>query len=76
MNDQYLFHHTCFEKEHFLKELIVMNDHQIDFQTIDHSSRIQFKAPASGHFEMEILIQETDFDRANDILESLNTYGN
>lgn len=75
-SETYLFHHSCFDREQYLKELNLFAEHEIKFQVNDHSGPIQFKSPACGYFEAEILIQESDFDRANDLLEGLNTYGN
>lgn len=48
--------------------MIVLSDNSIDYKTIDKSSKIQFRAPLSGYFEVEIHIHENDIEKANQLL--------
>lgn len=72
MDKKYIFHSSCFDKELMRKQLIILNDNSIDYRTIDKSSLAQFRAPLSGHFEVEIHISETHFDKATELLIGLN----
>ncbi len=71
MDKKYIFHSSCFDKELMRKQLIILNENAIDYTTVDKSSLAQFRAPLSGHFEVEIYISETHFDKASKLLLGL-----
>ncbi len=72
MDNKYIFHSSCFEKELMRRCLIILNANSIDFKTIDKSTLPHFRAPLSGYFEIEIHINENDFERANKLLQEIN----
>lgn len=72
MDKKYVFHSSCYDKELLLNQVFVLNENSIDFQTDDKSGKVQFRAPLSGYFEVEIHISEHDFERANELLSAFN----
>ena len=71
MDNKYVFHSSCFDKEFFRKSLIILNENSIDYKTIEKSTKTQFRAPLSGYFEVEIHINENDFEKASELLNEI-----
>jgi len=72
MDKKYVFHSSCYDKELLLKRIILLNDNTIDFKTIEKSGKTQFRAPLSGYFEVEIHIIEDDFEKASELLSTID----
>ena len=68
MEKKYFFHSSCFDKDLFQKQLIILNDHGIDYKIINVKSKSQFRAPLSSYFEAEIHVLESDFAKAEKFL--------
>ena len=68
MKSNYIFHHSCYDKEILRRQIIVLNDNQVDFKIINKDMKAQFRAPLSGYFEAELHISEQDFDKADKLL--------
>jgi hypothetical protein len=71
MDSKYVFHSSCFDKELFRKSLIILNENSIDYKIIEKSTKTQFRAPLSGHFEIEIHINKNDFEKASELLNEI-----
>ena len=71
MNKSYIFHSTCFDKEELNRKLILLKDNYIDFEIKNNTSSGSFKAPLSVVIEVDILIEENDFEKADEILKSI-----
>lgn len=67
----YIYHHTCFEKELLRKQMLLLNENSIDFKVIDRGITTRHRAPLSGYFSAEIHVIYKDFDTANKLLRSL-----
>ncbi len=72
MNNKYIFHSSCFDKELFRKQIIILNENTIKYKIIEISGKSQFRALLSGYFEVEIHILEKDFEKVNELLNSIN----
>lgn len=71
MATKYIFHSTCYDRELFRKEEICLNDNGIDYQVEVKESRKQARAPLAGYFEVEILVSEKDFEKADRLLKDI-----
>jgi hypothetical protein len=68
---KYIFHSACFDKELFRRQVMILNDHSIDFQIVDKSNAPSARAPLSSFFEAEIHVLENDFEIADRLLKSI-----
>ncbi|MFY9150483.1 MAG: hypothetical protein WAO52_00575 [Prolixibacteraceae bacterium] len=71
MTKNYIFHSTCFDNEDLRRKMIVLTDHSIDYKVVEKYSKIQFRAPLSGYFEVEIHISEHDFEQADQLMKQV-----
>jgi hypothetical protein len=72
MKKNYIFHSACFDKELFRRHAIALNENSIDYQTNNKSNPSSARAPLSTYFEVEIYISEADFEKADQILKTIN----
>jgi len=68
---KYIFHSVCFDKELFRRQVMILNDHSIDFQIVDKSNATSARAPLSSFFEAEINVSENDFEIADRLLKTI-----
>ena len=73
MKKHYIFYNTCYDRETFRKQTIVLDDHQIDYKIINKYNKSQFRAPLSVGFEAEIHILDDDFTKADLYLKGIDT---
>ena len=69
MKEKYVFHSSCFDKELCRKQILLLNENNIDFNTVVNENKFHFRAPLSGYFETEIYISRDDFDKADKLLK-------
>ncbi len=72
MKKHYIFYNTCYDRETFRKQTIVLDDHNIDYKVINKYNRSHFRAPLSGMFEAEIHILDDDFAKADLYLQGID----
>lgn len=72
MKKNYIFYSACFDKELFRRQAIALNENSIDYQTNNKSNPSSARAPLSTYFEVEIYISEADFEKADQILKTIN----
>ena len=71
MDNRYVFHSTCFDKELFRREIILLDDNNIDYKVTNKAYKSQARAPLSGYFESDLLILERDFEKAEKLLAEM-----
>ena len=71
MKKKYFFQSTCFDKELFRRQLIILNENSIDYQVVNKSNKTSVRAPLSSYFEAELLVTENDFEKAEQLLSQL-----
>ena len=65
MDRKSIFYATVFNRELFRQQMILLNDHSIDYKVIDRSSGSDFRNLLRGYFETELHIAEVDYDRVD-----------
>ena len=71
MEQQYIFHNTCFERELLRKQRIVLNDNGIDYKVDIKEDVRNARVPQIGYFEAEIYIHKNEFEKADPLLKAL-----
>lgn len=71
MKKNYIFHSSCFDKELFRKQLIILNENSIDYQVVNKSNAPSARAPLSSFFEAELFVAEIDFEKAEQLLSQI-----
>ena len=70
MEKKYIFHSSCFDKDLFQKQLIILNENDIDYKVVNIKSKSPIRAPISGYFEAELHLLEHDFKKADKLLST------
>jgi hypothetical protein len=71
MNKNFIFHSTCFNQVELRKKLIILKDNSIDFRIENHTGMGSFKAPLSVVSFVDILVEENNFQKADELLKSI-----
>jgi hypothetical protein len=71
MDQKYIFHNTCYDRELLRKEEICLDENGIDYQVEIREGWRQARAPLADNFEAEVSIHEKDFARADPLLKDI-----
>ena len=66
--NNYIYHSTIYEKAIFRELLVLLDENSIDYKVFQKSNDGQFRAPLSAYFEAEIHVAESDFERADKLI--------
>lgn len=72
MLPKYIYHSTCYDKELFRTQALLLKENGLDFKIEAKETRIQSRAPLGGYFEVELFVEEKDFEKADLLLSNLN----
>lgn len=71
MVKNYIFRSTCYDRELFRRLAIALKENSVDFKVITKSKDVQSRAPLSQYFEVEIHINEPDYEKGDRIMREL-----
>jgi hypothetical protein len=72
-NNEYEFLTTIFEKEKLRIAVLSLSKYDIKFHVIDKTNYHSSKAPLSIYVEADILIHVSDYERAAELLNMLDS---
>jgi hypothetical protein len=68
---QFIFLSTFYDKEEMRQLIILLTEAKLIYKLIDKTNSGNFKSPLSIYFEMDLLVLNEDFDRANRIYQEI-----
>jgi len=66
---EYAYYKTYYDKEQLRRAFILLQEKNINFQTVDHSGKGSSRAPLSMYIEVDIKIRMDQFEEAYQMLE-------
>ncbi len=71
MLHNYFFYHTCYDSELLREEIFSLDEQHIDYHLANRRVKGKMHPPLSNHFEVDVLIHQKDYDKADTILTDL-----
>ena len=62
---------TFYNKSAFVFACGILTKNNVKFEINDRSKQINFRVPQSGYFEADIIVYESDFDKAYNLLHAI-----